>query len=185
MVFFNWVPKFTYAVTMKLFLALCFLICISFSSKAQNEATAVTTYYLIRHAEKNRNDSSNKDPELNASGQKRAQLWRNYFKNIKLNAIYSTNYKRTLQTAAPTAEAKDLIIQNYDPNELYSEAFQKSTRGQSILIVGHSNTTPAFANAVLGTSTYPDIEDHVNSNLYILTISEGKIFQELITVESP
>ena len=57
-----------------------------------------TIYYFIRHAEKDRTDLKNKDPELTEIGIQRAKKWADYFDNIDLDLIYSTNYKRTRQT---------------------------------------------------------------------------------------
>ncbi len=42
-------------------------------------AQDITTYYLIRHAEKERTNPSNRDPHLTAIGQERAENWQ---KNI-------------------------------------------------------------------------------------------------------
>ncbi|TXD85132.1 histidine phosphatase family protein [Subsaximicrobium wynnwilliamsii] len=168
---------------MKLFFILTFTFLFGMNSQAQNEATHVTTYYLIRHAEKDRSDGGNKNPNLNNDGQKRAQLWRYYFKNIKLDAVYATNYNRTKQTAKPIAESKELEIQIYDANDLFSEAFKEATKGKSVLVVGHSNTTPAFANAILGKQSHDDLNDGDNSKLFVITISGGEVFQELLTIE--
>lgn len=169
---------------MKIRFALSFVVLFGMSSQAQNDAVdEITTYYLIRHAEKDRSDSSNKDPGLNVAGQKRADLWRDFFKNISLDAIYATNYERTKQTAAPTAKAKNLDIKVYDANDLYSEIFRNATKRKSVLVVGHNNTTPAFANAILDKQIYKVIDDRVNSNVYVITVSGGKVFQELLTVK--
>lgn len=168
---------------MKIFFILTFAIVCGMTVNAQEQPAQVTTYYLIRHAEKDRSDPNNKDPNLNSDGQKRAELWRNHFKNIKLDAIYATDYKRTAQTAKPTAEAKALATHIYDADDLYSEGFQEASRGKTVLVVGHSNTTPAFANAILGKKMYEDIDDSVNSNLYVITV-DGEVHSwSLFTVE--
>ena len=48
----------------------------------------------------------------------------------------------------------------------------KKTKGKTVLIVGHSNTTPMFTNGLLGEKKYDMIADDNNSNLYIVTISD-------------
>jgi len=80
-----------------------FLLVIAFNllSCTSNDKT---TYYLIRHAEKDRTDKTNKNPNLNEKGLERAKKWATYFKEIQLDAVYSTNYNRTQQTAKPTAD---------------------------------------------------------------------------------
>ena len=40
------------------------------------------TYYLIRHAEKDRTDPQNEDPSLNIDGMMRAKNWAKYFETI-------------------------------------------------------------------------------------------------------
>ena len=57
---------------------------------------------------------------------------------------------------------------------MYSEAFQNKTKGKTVLVVGHSNTTNVFANKVLGVEKYDKINDSNNSNLYIVTLIDGK-----------
>ncbi|MFT5230159.1 MAG: 2,3-bisphosphoglycerate-dependent phosphoglycerate mutase, partial [Planctomycetota bacterium] len=83
------------------------------------------------------------------------------------------------QTAIPTAESKDLAIMSYDPSVMYNEGFKTATQGKIVLVVGHSNTTPAFVNAVLGEHTYEDIDDNENGMLYIVKVtSEGATAKE-------
>jgi len=135
-----------------------------------NEDLSTTTYYLIRHAEKNRSDPTNKNPELTEEGGIRAVNWAKYFENLNIDQIFSTNYSRTRQTAAPTASQKHLIIQSYDSNDLYNDDFKKLTKGKNVLIVGHSNTTPQFVNAIIGEKKYDDISDDENGLLYIVTL---------------
>lgn len=154
----------------KQILILLFLI----SSLSVFSQEKVTTYYLIRHAEKDRSDNSNKNPNLTEKGNERAKKWANTFKNIAFDAIYSTNYNRTKQTVKPTAESKNIPIKIYNPKKLYGATFQKETKGKTILVVGHSNTTPLFVNKILNNDSYKEIEDNNNANLYIVTIIDGK-----------
>ena len=132
-----------------------------------------TTYYLIRHAEKDRSDKTNRNPNLNENGFKRAENWKKYFKDIDLDAIYSTNYNRTQQTAAPTAKSKNLEILTYDPSDMYNDEFQKNTLGKTILIVGHSNTTPQFANKILKMDAYESMSDDDNASLYMISLKKS------------
>ena len=70
----------------------------------------------------------------------------------------------------------------YNPSSMYSEVFQNNTKGKTVLVVGHSNTTNVFANKVLGTEKYKEINDNNNSNLYIVTISDGKSSSILLKI---
>ena len=142
-----------------------------------------TTYYLIRHAEKNRTDKTNRNPNLNFDGEKRAQNWAEYFKDVHLDAVYSTSYNRTMQTATPASSVKKLEIQNYDPNKMYDSIFQRDTQGKTVLIVGHSNTTPAFVNKIIGEKKYENMRDNDNASLYIVTITADKKTSRIEKIE--
>jgi len=145
-------------------------------------AQEITTYYFIRHAEKLRIDKTDKNPNLNFNGYKRAEAWKDVFSDVPFDAIYSTYYNRTKLTAKPTATSKNLPILLYNPNMMYSEAFQNNTKGKTVLVVGHSNTTNVFVNKILGIEKYNEINDNNNSNLYIVTISNGKISSILLKI---
>ena len=138
-----------------------------------------TTYYLIRHAEKDRTNNTNKNPNLNSDGVIRAEKWAKHFENIVLDAVYSTDYNRTQQTAAPTAKSKGLIIQSYNPSKMYDSIFKKNTKGKTVLVVGHSNTTPVFANTILGQKKYKNMADNDNASLYIVTVVNDKKSSEI------
>lgn len=142
-----------------------------------------TTYYLIRHAEKDRSDPSNANPELTSEGIQRAQNWAQYFENIKIDQIYSTDYSRTMQTAAYVAKQKNLMIESYDPGILYGEDFKTLTEGNNVLVVGHSNTTPQFVNAIIGKDEYVDIPDDENGMLFMVTVVNDTTNVQLFTVD--
>ena len=147
---------------------LLFAFAFYFLSACTSDKT--TTYYLIRHSEKDRTNTMNANPHLNFEGEKRAQRWAGYFSDIKLDAVYSTKYFRTVETATPTAKTKNLDINYYDPRHLNDSIFKVATYGKSVLVVGHSNTTPQFANKILGEELYKDMDDNDNASLYIITV---------------
>ncbi len=156
-------------------LILLFLSCKE-TSKETAEATpgpADATYYFIRHADKERGPQAGDDPELTEKGTARAKFWAETLKDVKFDAVYSTDFKRTRNTALPVARANNLPLQVYDAQNLYGEQFQKATAGKTVLIVGHSNTTPAFVNAVLGTQKFEEIDDSIFGNLYVVHVKNG------------
>ncbi len=144
---------------------------ILYSTCIVSQENETTTYYLIRHAEKVRTDKTNKNPDLTEQGTSRAKNWSVVFESIDFDLIYSTNYNRTIQTATPTASKKQLKIQYYNPNNLYDADFKAKTKGKTVLVVGHSNTTPQFVNDILEKDVYGAIDDNNNDNLYIVTIN--------------
>jgi len=156
---------------------------VSFSQEEKTTEDVVTTYYFIRHAEKQRQNPNDKNPHLTFDGYKRADNWAKVFKYVPLNAVYSTDYNRTKETAKPTADSKNLPILVYNPSNMYSESFQFNTKGKNVLIVGHSNTTPAFVNKILGQNRYKSMEDNNNSSLYIVTVIKGKASVSVLNIE--
>jgi broad specificity phosphatase PhoE len=133
------------------------------------EDKTITTYYLIRHAEKDRSNPDDEDPNLDEVGIKRAENWATIFSELEIDAIYSSKYKRTQQTAKPIAESKKLPVNNYDPHEVYQTNFFEITSGLNVLVVGHSNTIPVFANHLLQEERYEFIPDSIDGRLYVVT----------------
>lgn len=128
----------------------------------------VTTYYFIRHAEKDRSDPDNPDPELSQKGLGRAMHWAEILKDANINAIYTTDYLRTTMTAAPAEVKYDLIRQYYDPSMLDIATFKADNLGKNVLVVGHSNSTPDFVNKMIGEEKYPPMDDDDNGSLFIV-----------------
>jgi 2,3-bisphosphoglycerate-dependent phosphoglycerate mutase len=163
----------------KIFIFLFTLV--AFNSYSQVIET--TTYYFIRHAEKEIKKNGNDNPNLSIKGLKRAVFWSDIFKNVKFDDIYSTKFNRTLQTATPIAKSKKLNIQLYNPKDLYNGNFKQITKGKTVLIVGHSNTTPLFINKILGKEKYLEIKETNYSNLYIVSIANNQISDVLMQIK--
>lgn len=147
-----------------------------------NNSDITTVYYFIRHAEKDRSDTSQKDPELTKIGIQRAKNWATLFEKVEFDQIFSTDYRRTQQTVKYVSIEQKVAVHSYDPNDLYNDDFKTLTAGKTILIVGHSNTTPEFVNAILGIEKFPHIADSNNANLYIVSIIENTRTVQLLTV---
>ena len=144
-------------------LYILFFFC-SFHAFSQHEKC--TSIYLIRHAEKVRDNPENNNPHLNSKGLLRADKWKDVLRHIKFDKIFSTNLNRTLETAKPLSKTNDLKVIIYSPSKDYYERFIEQNKGKTILIVGHSNTTPLFVNSLIENDSYKDIKDNNNGNLY-------------------
>ena len=121
---------------------------LSLSAFAGDEpSTDSYTIYLVRHAEKQIIEGE-RNPELTQCGVKRAEQLADILENVKLASVFSTNYKRTIATAKPTAQQKQLTIKNYDPRELTTISKLLINQKQSALVVGHSNTTPQLTQLI-------------------------------------
>ena len=158
-----------------------FLLTVVFSCKEEpkealgNPEPVVSTFYFIRHAEKDRSNPDNIDPELNQRGLGRAMHWAEILNEISLDAIYTTVYERTRMTAAPAAIKQEITEQYYDPATLDIEAFKLENLGKDVLVVGHSNTTPDLVNQMLGEEKYAQMDDYDNGSLFIVTIVNEKV----------
>ncbi len=141
-----------------------------------------STFYLIRHAEKVRTNKSDRDPKLNEKGILRALDWKEYFLDKDITKIYSTNYKRTLETVKPFQEAIGLATIVYSPSSIDYKDFISSNKGEIVLVVGHSNTIPNFVNELINDQVYAQIDDLNNSNLYIVNLCDSSISHRLIKV---
>ena len=169
---------------MKKFLLALSVVLLILSCAPAPEDTFVTTFYLIRHAEKDRSEGVGNDPQLTEEGLKRAQRWAEVLGLEPLDAVYSTDYQRTLQTAAPAAEANGLEVSLYDPNAFDAQTWIAQHKGQRVLIVGHSNTTPMLANRLLAEERFANINDAVNGNLYVVTVIGETAGVQLLSIES-
>lgn len=140
------------------------------------ESQATTTIIFVRHAEKQQTPGD--DPDLNVAGRRRvAELTRQLVDAdvvAGVDAIYSTPFKRTMQTAEPLAEALDLPIHPYDPDPEDPEAMLddivRRHKGKIILIVGHSNTIPELIAELGASKRVPPIADNEYDNLYLISI---------------
>lgn len=150
---------------------LLFLLIFSLASCEQNTSNEMTTYYFIRHAEKDLSDPKNQDPELIEEGRMRAEKWKEVFKEVPLDMVYSSKYKRAHQTAQPIAEGHDLPVSLYNTEKLNDKDFQQETKGKTVLVVGHSNLNPEFVNYIIEEEKYDDIPESENGSLFIVTVT--------------
>jgi len=126
----------------------------------------ITVVYLVRHAEK---VDDSRDPELSDAGRLRAAALAQVLEYSGVERVLSTDYIRTRDTAAPVAEAMGLPVELYDPRDLPAAAHGILEGGGRVLVVGHSNTTPALV-AALGGDPGPTLEDSDYDRLYVVTV---------------
>jgi broad specificity phosphatase PhoE len=110
----------------------------------------------VRHAEKAGDDP--RDPSLSEAGAARAQALARWLADAPLRAVYATGYRRTQQTARPSADAHGLAVTPYDaslPAGAFAARLRTTHRRGTVLVVGHSNTAPALAAALCGCATTP------------------------------
>jgi probable phosphoglycerate mutase len=132
-------------------------------------ALAQTTIFLVRHAERADSGAGGmaSDPGLSAAGRARAARLAAMLKDTKLTAVFATEFKRTQQTAAPTAKAQHLTVSTVPADETSALANKLKAATGSVLVVGHSNTVPEVM-AALGVTPPVKIDDAEFDNLFIV-----------------
>jgi broad specificity phosphatase PhoE len=128
-----------------------------------------TTYYIVRHAEREQGATMMSDPPLSAEGEKQAVDLKNFLQNKNIKTIYSTNYARTIATAEPTRKLFGVNLKIYDPRKTDQlvEELKKISDG-NVLVVGHSNTVDDVVNGLLGETKMTDLPDTAYGNVFIV-----------------
>ena len=129
---------------------------------------------VVRHAERADDGASpgtsmtaSPDPELSAAGKARAQKLAAMLGDAGIVAIYTTEYKRTKDTAAPLAAKVGIpaeVVLARDAAALIAKI--KSHKTGVIFVVGHSNTVPAVVKA-LGGSIVTMADDEYDSMYFV------------------
>ena len=148
-----------------------FLIQLALLSGALPARADNSAVILVRHAEKT---AEANDPQLSEAGIQRAEQLATLLADANVTAIYSTDFSRTRNTAAPLANARGLEIMLYDPaNPGQLVDSLKKTPGR-FLVVGHSNTVPDLVERLGGSPGSAMDEKTEYDRLYVLTFGEGK-----------
>ena len=128
----------------------------------------------MRHAEKASTPAA--DPPLTPAGEARARALLAAVREAGVSAVITTQFVRTKSTAAPTAAAlgiaPEVVTASGATHARDVAAAIRKHAGQTVLVVGHSNTIPAII-AALGAPEPPPICDEAYDNLYIVTIPPG------------
>lgn len=148
---------------------------------AGGAAAQKKTFILVRHAEKDVSATADRvDPDLTQIGRERAVRLVATIKRYKPGAIYSSDFKRTRDTASPMAARRKKDVQIYDPKkltELLTTMMVSKTK--RFLVVGHNTTTPALANLIIKEDKYKALSEAEYGKIWIIKLKDGK----LISVE--
>jgi 2,3-bisphosphoglycerate-dependent phosphoglycerate mutase len=136
----------------------------------QNEA--LTTIYLVRHAEKDTTDASNEDPDLTEAGHARAEALRTLLAEEEVDALYATKYVRTGQTLGPLSQERNIQVVQYEGHDYHGlkERLLRDHRGQIVVVAGHSNTLLPIIEAFGADKPFDEIADSAYSYLFKLLV---------------
>jgi len=147
------------------------VLALGLAASAVSLAAQTTTVILVRHAEKAAEPAA--DPGLTADGEARAKALLDVARDAGVSAVITTQFARTRATGQPVAAAMGITPEVVDARgashaQDVASAIRKHP-GQTVLVVGHSNTVPTII-AALGAKQPPAICDAEYDNLYVVTI---------------
>src|SRR5881396_115317 len=145
-------------------LALFLLIFVSVSI-----ASAQPIVVIVRHAEKAANGGN--DADLSSAGHARSEALARILKDSGITAIFNSEFKRTQETAAPTATSARVtptVVAAKDTAALVRKLHQLNGNA---LVVGHGDTIPDIVKA-LGIHSSINIPDADYSELLIVTLGD-------------
>lgn len=127
---------------------------------------AAQPVYVLRHLN---TPAGEPDPDLLPEGRAAAIALADLMETDRFQgagrpvAIYVSDFKRTRQTAAPTAARLALNLTVYDPRDTAGLIARVRAETGPVLIVGHSNTVPDIVAALGGERpaplSHPDFGD--------------------------
>ena len=138
--------------------------------------------FAVRHAERAEDGTS--DPPLSSAGEARARLLARILADADLTAVHTTDYRRTRSTVAALASAAGLQVSAYDADNLANLAETLRSRGGRHVVVGHSNTTGAFVEA-LGGDGHGPIDEMEYDRLYVVTVASDRTTTVLLRFGDP
>lgn len=135
--------------------------------------------YVVRHAE--REDDGSDDPGLSETGRARAFALADTLADVAIDAVYTTQLRRTVDTAAPLLAARQVPVHQWPVERgqaashvsALAEALCSRHNEASILVVGHSNTVPQLV-AALGGRSEALISEREYDHFYQLRLASGQ-----------
>lgn len=162
-------------------LALCIVLFATAQPVFAQEADSPTVVIVIRHAEK-ATDQGN-DPGLTEKGAQRAQALIDAVGDAAVAAIYSSQFKRTQDTVAPLADSLGVSITTMEvsganikayPQELAHDILQNH-RGETVVVVNHSNTVPLIVEALGGMAAGEITEEEYDDFFIVILPASGPV----------
>src|SRR5438445_5414827 len=132
-------------------------------------ASAQPVVVIVRHAEKAA--SGAKDPDLSPAGRARAEALARILKDSGITAIFTSEFKRTQETAAPTATSAHVtptVVAAKDTAGLVAKLHQLNGNA---LVVAHGDTIPNIIKA-LGINSPINIPDEDYSELLVVALGD-------------
>ena len=133
--------------------------------------------FVVRHAERADAGSPDAkmmsaDPPLSAIGKARADRLAAILRAAQVGHIFTTELRRTRETAAPLAAATHLDIVALPAKDVDGLVTKLSAAQGASLVVGHSNTVPEILKK-LGVQESVSVSDDDFDNLFVVIKAAG------------
>jgi broad specificity phosphatase PhoE len=132
-------------------------------------ADAAPVIFIVRHGEKA--STGGNDPDLSPEEQKRADALARILKDSQITSVFVTEFKRTQETAAPTAKATHVSPTVISANDLGALVEKLRALNGNALVVGHGNTIPDLLKA-LAIATPVSIPDDDYAEIFAVLIGD-------------
>jgi broad specificity phosphatase PhoE len=138
---------------------------------AARPAGAQEAIYVVRHAE--RADQSADSP-LSTEGIGRSYRLRDTLRDAGITRIFTSELRRTIETAAPLAAASHLTPQAVPDADSLAAKLAASGPRDRVLVVGHSNTVPALLRALHVEAPIAIADDDYDNLFIVVPQKEGR-----------
>jgi broad specificity phosphatase PhoE len=134
------------------------------------DTNAAPVIFIVRHAEKA--STGGNDPDLSLQGQKRADALAHILKDSQVTSVFVTEYKRTQETAGPTARAAHVSPTVVPANDVGALVEKLRELNGNALVVGHGNTIPDLLKA-LGIATLVRIREDDYTEIFAVLVGDA------------
>ncbi len=141
---------------------------------AQNAGDQPTVVIVVRHAERAAEPAA--DPALTEAGTARANALVRVARDAGVTAVYTSNFRRTQDTGRPLADSLGLTVSVVPVDRARAAEYPADVaaaalkhRGETVLVVSHSNTVPPIVRA-LGGADVGAMTEAEYDHLYIVII---------------
>jgi phosphohistidine phosphatase SixA len=135
---------------------------------------AQTTVFVVRHADR---EAPEPDPPLTARGERQAEALARLLRDAHVRHIYTTEFQRTEQTAAPLARISKVtpeVVPQSDLPRLVERIRKESGGSGALLVVGHRSTVPRIVKALTGVDIAPLGPAEYDRLLVVTLFHDGK-----------
>src|SRR5437899_11921715 len=132
-------------------------------------ASAEPVIVIVRHAEKASNGGNG--PDLYPAGRVQAEALARILKDSGITAIFTSEFKRTQETAAPTATSIGVVATVVAAKDTAALVAKLHQLNGNALVVGHGDTIPNIIKS-LGINSPINIPDEDYSELLIVTVGD-------------